>query len=192
MGNYYGGAVLAYCIDVRLRRDHSSLEAVLKRARARSGGEVTNAMWEEEIALASAPAGALVVNARTEALDPVTTCFAEGGYVARQAVPGVKDSYVRALLGVTSVSLEPRHADVLVTGVNRGPLAPGDAIVEVGGVRVVSLAHLKEVLAAHPPEPLRVVVSRQGALKRFELPVPPVRPGDLERLARPVWLDPSQ
>jgi hypothetical protein len=190
MGDYYGGAVLAYCIDVRLRRDHGSLEAVLKRARSRAGGEVTNAMWEEEIALASAPAGALVVNARTEPLDPVATCFTEGGFVARQAVPGVRDSYLRSLLGVTSVNLEPRHADVLVTGVKGGPLAPGDAIVEVGGVRVVSLAHLKEVLATRPPEPLSVVVSRQGALQRFELPVPPPRPGDLERVARPVWLEP--
>jgi hypothetical protein len=190
IGDYYGGAVLAHCVDVRLRRDASSLDAVLRRARARAGGPLTNDLWEQEIALASASAGALVVNARTTPLDPVETCFREEGYRLRPPRPGVRTGFLRSALGLATVDAEPRHVDVLALEVARGPLRAGDALLELDGTRILSLEHLRELLGRPTSGDWRLRVSREGELETVALPARPPRPAELGPVERAVWLRP--
>ena len=190
IGDYYGGAVLAHCLDVRLRRDASSLDAVLRRARARAGGALTNALWEQEIALASASAGALVVSARSSPLEPVQACFREEGYRRRPPVRGVRPGYLRAALGLTAVDAEPRHVDVVASEVERGPFQPGDALLELNGQRVLSFDHLRELLGQPGLREALVRVSRGGALRTLAVALTPPRPAELGPVERQVWLPP--
>lgn len=188
LGDYSGGLVLAHCIDVRLRRDGSSLEAVLKRARERAGGAWTNELWEQEIAVASAPAGALVVSARFDPLDPPSTCFAEERYVRRPSVPALSPAAVGAWLGVSSVDRSTHQLGVLVLAVRSGsPFRPGDRITRLGSRRLIGLEHLAELLAVQSSaSTLRIEFSRDGATLTTEFPAPPT--SKTEQSLRQVWL----
>lgn len=188
LGDYSGGLVLAHCIDVRLRRDGSSLEAVLKRARARAGGAWTNELWEQEIAVASAPAGALVVSARVDPLDPPSTCFAEERYARRPSVPALSPQAVGAWLQVSSVERSPHMLGVLVAAVKPdSPFRPGDRLTRLGSRRLIGLEHLAELLAVQRSSaPLRIEFSRDGAMLSLEL-APPAT-SKTEQSLRQVWL----
>jgi len=106
LGDYFGGAVLAYCIDVRLRRDGSSLERVLAATRKQSKGDVANEQWEQQIALARL-AGALVLKRARDPIDRSTAAFARGPearhrpQLARLLVP-------QRALQVVALDAEPR------------------------------------------------------------------------------------
>jgi hypothetical protein len=174
LADYSGGVVLAHCLDVRLRRDGSSLEDVLKRARARAGGALTNDLWEQEMAVASASAGALVVNARSEPLDPPSTCFAEEQYVRRPVVPALSPATVGKWMDVMSVDRSARTLGVVVAEVSDGsPFQPGDRVIRLGGKRLISFDHFAELLAERPTDLIaRLEVTRQGKTLTVELPWP--------------------
>lgn len=187
LGDYAGGLVLAHCIDVRLRRDGSSLEAVLKRARERAGGAWTNELWEQEIAVASAPAGALVVSARVDPLDPPSTCFAEEHFARRPSVPALSPGAVGAWLGVSSVDRSTHQLGVLVSTVRAdSPFRPGDRLTRLGSRRLIGLEHLAELLAQNSASTLRVEFSRDGETLTAELPAPTNT--RTEPSLRQVWL----
>lgn len=160
IGDYYGGSVLAYCIDVRLRRDGSSLEAVLRQARARAQGELTNDLWEAEMAVTSPSAGARIVSATRDPLDPPSACFAEAGLRRRPPVDGLPNHQVHWVTGIRSFTLDPGSVGVVVGSVVAdSPFLPGDRLTWLDGVRLVSPDHLREALLA---------ASRKGSTVRFE------------------------
>jgi hypothetical protein len=190
IGTYYGGAVLAHCVDVRLRRDGSSLDEVLRRARTRAGGALGNRLWEEEIAVASAPAGALVLGARANPLDPIERCFREEGYRPGTPIRGVRQGYLRQALGLRAVDAQPGHLDVLVVEAAPGLLEPGDALLALDGERVLSLDHLRELLGRPRAGAGRLEVSRLGERLHLAITAAPPRAEDLVRVERPVWVPP--
>lgn len=176
LGDYFGGAVLAYCIDVRLRRDGSSLEQVLASTRALSKGDVANEQWEQQIALASASAGALVLGARTEPIEPVETCLREAGLVPALARPSVTLEYLARVFSLAALDDQPRHYDVTISRVRDGsPLRPGDAIIALAGERIWNLSGLLETLyrvAQTSPRGARFDVSRGGKVLQVEVDLP--------------------
>lgn len=177
ISNYYAGAVLAYCIDIRLRREGRSLEEVLRRAKARSELSVTNSVWEQEMALASSSAGVLIANAKTGLpLQPVETCFEEAGLHPGSPVPAVTESGLRQALRVSAVDGDPRHADIIVRGVDpSSQLAPGDTIIAVNEQRVWSTQTLRQALARMAGGRVRVQFVREGRQLTLSVEVPPLR-----------------
>jgi hypothetical protein len=177
LGDYLGGAVLAYCIDTRLKKDKSSLEEVLATTRRRSEGKVDNAQWEQTIAVASAPAGALVLNAKTEPIDGVHVCFKEAGIESTFGTFMVTKDFAAERLGLIRVEEDPNRYDLFVRE-SAGLFFPGDAIVAVDGVRVAHLEELYEMLfvagTEQPPRKHTFLVSRKGTLQKvtFEVPFP--------------------
>jgi hypothetical protein len=186
-GNYSGGIVLAHCIEVRLRRDQTSLSTVLKKARERGHGTVTNDSYEQEIALASAPAGARIVSALRDPLDPVSECFAEEALVLRAPVAGVSEPWLRAVLGIAALDSSSSHTGVLVTGIDpTSLLRREDRIVTIDGTRVVGEDHLRELLAATLTGKVHLEVFRGGVRTGLDLQVQG-GPWDLRRVDRAVW-----
>ena len=190
VGDYLGGRVLAHCVDVRLRRDGSSLEDVLRKARARADGELTNDLWEAEIAVASSAAGARIVSARIDALDPPEVCFAEERLRRRPATTGVSLAVVVALTGIRAVVLDPRNVGVLVSEADpKGHFQKGDRLTWLEGTRLVSLAHLQEALLAVAfKRQVRIEYLRLGISRFVDLTIPPTVLGFTTPVDRPIWV----
>lgn len=190
LGDYLGGRVLAHCVDVRLRRDGSSLEGVLRKARARAQGELTNDLWEAEMAVASSAAGARIVSARVDALDPPDVCFAEEGLRRRPAATGFAQGVVVALTGVKAIDSDPRNVGVLVSDAEpAGPFQPGDRLTWLDGTRLVNLAHLQEALfAAAPKKQVRIEYLRQGVSRFVDLTIPARALQYSTPVDRPIWV----
>ncbi|MBX7100508.1 MAG: hypothetical protein K1X89_22510 [Myxococcaceae bacterium] len=173
---YQAGLVLGYCIDVRLRHDGTTLASVLTRANVRAGGRaIANSYWEEEIALASAAAGALVLNAKTDpVLDPAD-CFVEAGLpesppltleerqVAKRRAGAWLGSLLSGhMLGLVYADLEP--------GKPQAPWRDGDLLLTVDGHAVDTLREVTRAVAGAKPGPITVEVVRAG--DRVHLSVP--------------------
>lgn len=190
VGDYLGGRVLAHCVDVRLRRDGTSLEDVLRKARARAEGELTNDLWEAEMAVASPAAGARIVSARIDPLDPPEACFAEEGLRRRQTAAGFMLEVVVALTGIRAVVLDPRNVGVLVSDADpKGHFQKGDRLTWLEGTRLVNLAHLQEALLAVAfKQVVRIEYLRKGVSRFVDLTIPPRVLGFTTPIDRPIWV----
>jgi len=121
----------------------------------------------------------------------VASCFAEEGYVRQPPRKGVTLSFLRKAFGVTLLDAEPRHSDVMVMGVEDGqrPLREGDIITSLDGVRVVSVPHLQQLLAARPESSsVTLEVSRGGAPQSVTVPLGPLGARDVVEVDRALWL----
>ena len=164
LSDYFGGATLAYCVDARLRKDGSSLDKVLQHARARAHGNLGVGPWEEELALASAPAGALVYSAKkNEPLISYETCLADQGFRVQPARAFDLYDVVALLRAEFQAQGGGRESVVHVTRTLGGsPFQVGDTILSIGGERLITAARLGEVLANVKGTAATVEVLRRG------------------------------
>lgn len=185
---YAAGTVLGYCLDTRLRRDGSTLATVLARANVRAGGgSIDNSYWEEEIALASASAGAMLLRSKTEPLDPPESCFAEAGLAA--VTPPTKDEQSAALRRVpqllggavgtvpfgVEINLDPRVFDRLGLPTQLLPKLPPfenlDVVTAIDGVPVDSFDDAVRVVSrAAGKASLAFKVLRNGEVVELAVP----------------------
>lgn len=190
--NYSGGLVLAHCVEVRLRRDGSSLAQVLKQARANvRSGRLTNDQWEREMAVTSSSAGARIVSARFDPLDPPERCFEEEGAVPRAPVEGVSLGWIEAMTGISAINVAPGSFGVAVIGASGRPFQAGDRLTWVDGTRVVSAQHFQELLfAASVKGTTRIEYLRDTVSRYVDLPLRAPRSFERVVVRRPVWTVP--
>lgn len=173
---YQAGLVLGYCIDVRLRRDGSTLASVLSRANVRAGGRsIENSYWEEEIALASASAGALVLAAKTDPVYDPAECFEEAKLPEPPPLTLEERQLAKRRAGAWLGSLANGHMLGLVywepaPGTPVAPWKNGDLLLTVDGRVVDTVREVSRAVALAKPGPLTVEVIREGDRVRLAVP----------------------